>query len=61
MVLTMRVRLVKEASISAKQSGERGIGAKHVKKVTEVSKTVQSFINFQGNPRANALNIVGLE
>jgi hypothetical protein len=29
-------RLMKEASINAKQSGERGISAKNVKKVTEV-------------------------
>lgn len=30
-------RLMKEASINAKQAGERGISAKSVKKVTEVS------------------------
>lgn len=31
-----RARLMKEASINAKQAGERGISAKNVKKVTEV-------------------------
>ena len=34
-------RLMKEASINAKQAGDRGISARHIKKVTEVSlKTV---------------------
>lgn len=32
----MRARLIKEATINAKQAGERGISAKSVKKVTEV-------------------------
>ncbi|TVY94029.1 Inner kinetochore subunit [Lachnellula willkommii] len=36
--------LMKEASINAKQAGERGISAKSVKKVTEVS----FFIEVQG-------------
>jgi hypothetical protein len=31
-------RLMKEATINAKQAGERGISAKSVKKVTEVSQ-----------------------
>jgi UDP-N-acetylmuramoylalanine-D-glutamate ligase len=35
----MRLRLMKEATINAKQAGERGISAKSVKKVTEVSCT----------------------
>jgi hypothetical protein len=35
-VLTATIRLMKEASINAKQAGERGISAKSVKKVTEV-------------------------
>ena len=35
--LTTRLRLMKEATINAKQAGERGISAKSVKKVTEVS------------------------
>jgi hypothetical protein len=33
-------RLMKEASINAKQAGERGISAKSVKKVTEVCMLV---------------------
>lgn len=37
--LIMRIRLMKEATINAKQAGERGISAKSVKKVTEVSQT----------------------
>jgi hypothetical protein len=36
-LLTLPFRLMKEASINAKQAGERGISAKSVKKVTEVS------------------------
>lgn len=31
------LRLMKEATINAKQAGERGISAKSVKKVTEAS------------------------
>jgi hypothetical protein len=35
----MPFRLMKEATINAKQAGERGISAKSVKKVAEVSNT----------------------
>jgi hypothetical protein len=34
--LISEYRLMKEASINAKQAGERGISAKSIKKVTEV-------------------------
>jgi hypothetical protein len=36
-LIVVLFRLVKEAGINAKQSGERGISAKNIKKVTEVS------------------------
>jgi hypothetical protein len=42
--LTMRIRLMKEATINAKQAGERGISAKSVKKVTEVSPNESSCL-----------------
>lgn len=35
-ILMRNARLMKEATINAKQAGERGISAKSVKKVTEV-------------------------
>ena len=38
----MRIRLMKEATINAKQAGERGISAKSVKKVTEVSPKIST-------------------
>ncbi|TVY83732.1 hypothetical protein LSUE1_G001679 [Lachnellula suecica] len=42
-VLIDQYRLMKEASINAKQAGERGISAKSVKKVTE-----PSLLKFKG-------------
>jgi centromere protein W len=40
----MASRLMREATINAKQAGERGISAKSVKKVTEASSTVLDFL-----------------
>jgi hypothetical protein len=37
---------MKEASINAKQAGERGISAKSVKKVTEVLKLLTSLLYY---------------
>ncbi len=45
----MRLRLMREATINAKQAGERGISAKSVKKVTEVRQ--------RGYPRIHVLTI----
>ena len=39
----MGIRLMKEATINAKQAGERGISAKSVKKVTEVSQKISTI------------------
>jgi hypothetical protein len=58
----IQTRLMKEASINAKQAGERGISAKNVKKVTEVSVDWHSlgFTDTNGLLTAYPLQIQGI-
>jgi hypothetical protein len=52
---------MKEASIDAKQAGERGISAKSIKKVTEVQRAPLNGIVVLADFRPdNALEIQGL-